>query len=58
MTNRLDKLERAGLIQRERDPSDRRGMLLSLTAAGRAKLDHYIKLGRTRTQAAVGTDHH
>src|SRR3954468_19488913 len=33
-TKRLDRLERAGLVQRERDPSDRRGTLISLTPAG------------------------
>jgi DNA-binding MarR family transcriptional regulator len=34
MTNRLDKLERRGLIERRRDPDDRRGVLLELTEAG------------------------
>ncbi len=36
MTNRLDKLERAELVRRRPDPSDRRGVLLELTEAGRA----------------------
>jgi DNA-binding MarR family transcriptional regulator len=35
MTNRLDRLEGAGLIQRLRDPDDRRGIQVELTAAGR-----------------------
>jgi len=39
MTNRLDKLERAGLVQRERDPADRRGVLLALTDAGQERLN-------------------
>jgi DNA-binding MarR family transcriptional regulator len=34
-TKRLDRLERAGLVKREPDPSDRRGTLISLTPAGR-----------------------
>jgi len=34
MTNRLDRLEEAGLIRRVRDPDDRRGVKLELTAAG------------------------
>lgn len=42
MTNRLDKLERAGLVVRHPDPADRRGVLVELTAPGRTALDHYI----------------
>jgi DNA-binding MarR family transcriptional regulator len=34
MTNRLDRLEAAGLIEREPHPDDRRSVLVSLTAAG------------------------
>jgi len=48
MTNRLDKLEHAGLIARSRDPHDRRGVLLELTPDGREKLDEYIELGAAR----------
>ena len=42
MTNRLDRLERAGLIERRPDPSDRRGKLIALTAAGRRIIDETI----------------
>ena len=34
MTNRLDRLEEAGLIRRLPDPSDRRGIQVELTEAG------------------------
>jgi DNA-binding MarR family transcriptional regulator len=39
MTNRLDKLEAAGLIARKPDPSDRRGVIVALTAKGRKVID-------------------
>jgi DNA-binding MarR family transcriptional regulator len=48
MTNRLDKLEEAGLVERQRDPSDRRGVRLQLTSAGRKVLDHYIGIQAER----------
>jgi DNA-binding MarR family transcriptional regulator len=34
MTNRLDRLERAGLVRRLRDPDDRRGVIVELTDEG------------------------
>ena len=37
MTHRLDLLERAGLVERGPDPSDRRATLVVLTAAGETK---------------------
>jgi DNA-binding MarR family transcriptional regulator len=48
MTNRLDKLERAELVARARDPRDRRGVLLTITDGGRARLDAYIDRGAHR----------
>jgi DNA-binding MarR family transcriptional regulator len=48
MTNRLDALERSGLLTRLRDPNDRRGTLLELTRAGRDRLDEYIDTGANR----------
>jgi DNA-binding MarR family transcriptional regulator len=48
MTNRLDKLERAGLVTRSPDPHDRRGVILVLTDGGRAKLDACIDAGGAR----------
>ena len=38
-TKRLDRLEQAGLIKRDPDPDDRRGTLITLTAAGRELID-------------------
>jgi DNA-binding MarR family transcriptional regulator len=37
MTNRLDRLEQAGLVKRLPDPDDRRGVLVELTKAGGEK---------------------
>ncbi|KAG0758145.1 hypothetical protein G6F22_019730 [Rhizopus arrhizus] len=34
MTNRLDRLEQAGLLVRNPNPDDRRGIIVSLTAEG------------------------
>ncbi len=39
VTARLDRLERLGLVERRRDPHDRRGLLVGLTAAGRERVD-------------------
>ena len=34
MTNRLDRLEKAGLVKRLPDPNDRRGVVVEITKAG------------------------
>jgi DNA-binding MarR family transcriptional regulator len=39
MTNRVDRLEQAGLVRRRPDPDDKRGVLVTLTAAGQARAD-------------------
>jgi DNA-binding MarR family transcriptional regulator len=39
MTNRVDRLAEAGLVRREPDPQDRRGVLVTLTLEGRARVD-------------------
>jgi DNA-binding MarR family transcriptional regulator len=42
MTDRLDRLERAGLVERRPDPNDRRGRQIALTAAGKRVIDDMI----------------
>jgi DNA-binding MarR family transcriptional regulator len=39
MTNRVDRLEARGLVERLPDPRDRRGVLVRLTAGGRTTVD-------------------
>ncbi|MGZ4437299.1 MAG: MarR family winged helix-turn-helix transcriptional regulator [Nocardioidaceae bacterium] len=39
MTNRVDRLEARGLVERLPDPHDRRGVLVRLTADGRTRVD-------------------
>lgn len=39
MTNRIDRLAAAGLVERHPDPQDKRGVLVRLTDTGRRKVD-------------------
>ncbi|CAM3675632.1 MarR family winged helix-turn-helix transcriptional regulator [Isoptericola cucumis] len=39
MTNRIDRLEKRGLVERHRSPDDRRGVLVQLTGAGLERVD-------------------
>jgi DNA-binding MarR family transcriptional regulator len=39
MTNRIDRLEQAGLVRRQPDPQDKRGVLVTLTKAGQTRVD-------------------
>lgn len=50
MTDRLDRLERAGLVERRPDPKDRRGRQIALTTAGKRVIDEMI--GRMVTKEA------
>ena len=43
ITSRLDRLEKRGLVRRNRNPNDRRGVLVELTDAGRSVLDQAFK---------------
>ena len=44
MTNRIDRLEERGLVRRKPDKSDRRGVIVSLTALGGRTIDDAIQL--------------
>jgi DNA-binding MarR family transcriptional regulator len=50
MTNRIDRLAAAGLVRREPDPRDKRGVLVTLTDQGVARADAALAdlLGRER----------
>jgi DNA-binding MarR family transcriptional regulator len=58
MTNRLDRMEAAGLIRRLPDPNDRRGTLVEPTETGHAAWDKAVgtMARREATIAAVLTD--
>jgi DNA-binding MarR family transcriptional regulator len=44
MTARLDRLEKAGLIERQPNPEDRRGTLVGLTRKGLALIERIVGL--------------
>ena len=43
MTNRIDRLESRGLVRREPDPTDRRGVRVLLTSQGRSAVDDALR---------------
>jgi DNA-binding MarR family transcriptional regulator len=53
MTNRLDNLEKRGLIDRKPNPNDRRGMDVELTAEGRRLVDEAVVTHVAREQRMV-----
>ena len=58
MTNRIDRLAEAGLVRRDRDPQDKRGVLVSLTAAGRGTVDGAMSALLVRERELLdGLDH-
>ena len=59
ITNRVDRMETKGLVQRLRDPGDRRGVLIRLTPAGLALIDDLMPkhiANEQRLLAALATD--
>ena len=50
MTSRLDRLERAGLVRRTPDPTDRRGLVVRITPQG-------SKLARQALHELIATNH-
>jgi DNA-binding MarR family transcriptional regulator len=53
MTNRLDRLERAGWIERRMAPGDRRSLLVRLNEAGMATLDEAVTGHVAREEAML-----
>ncbi|MEV4746704.1 MarR family winged helix-turn-helix transcriptional regulator [Streptosporangium amethystogenes subsp. fukuiense] len=53
MTNRLDRLEQAGYVDRVHDPGDRRRLLVALTPAGRAIWQERMDDGGLEEQALL-----
>lgn len=53
ITNRLNRLEKRGLVQRTRDPNDRRGVLVELTAEGRSVLEQAVRANTTAERELV-----
>ena len=54
MTNRIDRLAAAGLVRREPDPRDKRGVLVTLTGQGQAWVDAALDGLLRRERALLG----
>ena len=54
-TKRLDRLEQAGLVTRAPDPDDRRGTLITLTAAGHRLIDAVTEAHLDNERDLVGS---
>lgn len=54
MTNRIDRLAAAGLVRREPDPRDRRGVLVTLSEQGRDAVDAALTDLLDRERALLG----
>lgn len=50
LTRLVDRMEDAGLVERQRCPGDRRGLLAVLTDAGRARLDEVFPVHLAQVQ--------
>jgi len=58
MTNRIDRLAASGLVRREPDPRDKRGVLVTLTGRGRARVDAALEDLLRREQALLAALDH
>lgn len=54
ITNRIDKVEALGLVERRPDPRDRRGFIIRLTPAGKRLADRAIADHVTGTDGLLG----
>ncbi len=54
MTNRLDRMEAAGLVRRVPDPADRRGILVEMTDKGEKVLDQAVLASAKEDASVVG----
>jgi DNA-binding MarR family transcriptional regulator len=54
MTNRVDRLERRGLVERRPDPGDRRGVHVRLTDTGREVVDRAMAELITQENSMLG----
>lgn len=53
MTNRIDRVEALGLVERRPDPDDRRGVIVRLTSAGRTLADKAIAVHFRKTAGVL-----
>jgi DNA-binding MarR family transcriptional regulator len=53
VTGLVDRLERAGLVQRDGTPGDLRGKLLTLTAKGRLLIEKILKVHEQQLQKVL-----
>lgn len=53
LTHRLDRLEKAGLVRREKSPRDGRSMLVTLTEAGIARCEAAFRTDMARESALL-----
>lgn len=53
LTHQLDQLEEAGLVTRKPDPSDRRGVLVQLTARGKDQIEAALIANNAIQQQAL-----
>ena len=54
VTNRIDRVEAAGLVKRLPDPDDRRGTLVALTVKGRTVVDEAVRAHLANEERLLG----